>query len=337
MSGAPRRWRPPVRQAALPTFAEAARVWAKIGFLSFGGPAGQIALMHRMLVEEKRWISESRFLHALNFCMLLPGPEAQQLATYIGWLLHGTRGGVVAGTLFVLPGLVVILTLSTLYAVFRQTDWLESLFFGLKAAVLVIVLEAVLRIGRRALRNRVAVGLAALAFIAIYAFHVPVPGDHPGCRADRLFRHKSRCRSLWRRRTCDHGRAGGNRRGGRSRSPPGGAEPRSRARRPCALGRTLGGTDPGVRHRRRLGEHLCAAGAVLQRHGGRHLWRGLCCPRLCRGRGRDRLWLARPRRDARRPCHGRDDARAAPHGPLLRRIPRRLPGCRRARARWRPA
>ena len=130
-----------------PTFREAAKVWATIGLLSFGGPAGQIALMHKMLVEERKWISEARFLHALNFCMLLPGPEAQQLATYVGWLLHGTRGGIVAGTLFVLPGLVIILALSTLYAVFHETGWLESLFFGLKAAVLAIVIDAVIRIG----------------------------------------------------------------------------------------------------------------------------------------------------------------------------------------------
>ena len=160
---------------AHPTFAEATAVWARIGVLSFGGPAGQIALMHRVLVEERRWISETRFLHALNFCMLLPGPEAQQLATYVGWLLHGTRGGIVAGTLFVVPGFFVILVLSTLYALFRQTAWLESLFFGLKAAVLAIVIEAVIRIGRRALRGRAAVALAAAAFVGIFAFHVPFP------------------------------------------------------------------------------------------------------------------------------------------------------------------
>jgi len=160
---------------AHPTFAEATRVWATIGFLSFGGPAGQIALMHRMLVEERKWISEARFLHALNFCMLLPGPEAQQLATYVGWLLHGTRGGLVAGTLFVIPGLVVILVLSALYAAFRETNWLDTLFFGLKAAVLAIVLEAVLRIGRRALKTNLAVVVAAVAFVAIFVFGVPFP------------------------------------------------------------------------------------------------------------------------------------------------------------------
>ncbi len=158
-----------------PTFAEAAAVWAKIGLLSFGGPAGQIALMHKELVEERRWIAESRFLHALNFCMLLPGPEAQQLATYIGWLLHGTRGGVVAGTLFVLPGFLVIVLLSATYAAFHETTWLASLFFGLKAAVLAIVIEAVIRVGKRALKNNVMLGIAATAFVALFVLNLPFP------------------------------------------------------------------------------------------------------------------------------------------------------------------
>jgi chromate transporter len=162
---------PPVH----PTFAEATRVWAKIGLLSFGGPAGQIALMHRELVEERRWISESRFLHALNFCMLLPGPEAQQLATYVGWLLHGTRGGIVAGALFVLPGFFVILGLSSAYALFQETGWLAALFFGLKAAVLAIVIEAVIRVGRRALKTRFSVIVAVLAFAALFFFDLPFP------------------------------------------------------------------------------------------------------------------------------------------------------------------
>jgi putative chromate ion transporter len=161
--------------SAHPTFAEATKVWATIGLLSFGGPAGQIALMHKMLVEERKWISEPRFLHALNFCMLLPGPEAQQLATYVGWLLHGTRGGLVAGILFVLPGLAVILVLSALYAAFRETAWLDTLFFGLKAAVLAIVLEAVVRIGRRALKTNLALIIAGVAFLAIFVFGVPFP------------------------------------------------------------------------------------------------------------------------------------------------------------------
>ena len=156
-------------------FSEAVCVWARIAALSFGGPAGQIAVMHRILVEEKRWIGENRFLHALNYCMLLPGPEAQQLAVYIGWLLHRTRGGLVAGTLFVLPGLLAIMALSWIYAAFGNVGVVEALFFGLKAAVLAIVLEAVMRIGRRALKNNVMLGLAAAAFVAIFAFDVPFP------------------------------------------------------------------------------------------------------------------------------------------------------------------
>lgn len=158
-----------------PTFLEASRVWAKIGLLSFGGPAGQIALMHKELVETRRWVSETRFLHALNYCMLLPGPEAQQLATYIGWLLHGTRGGIVAGTLFILPGFVVILTLSALYAQFHETDWLNHLFFGLKAAVLAIVFEAVLKVARRALKSTAHWVIAGASFLALYVVHVPFP------------------------------------------------------------------------------------------------------------------------------------------------------------------
>ncbi len=162
-------------RAANVGFAEAVLVWLKIGFISFGGPAGQIALMHRLLVEEKRWISESRFLHALNYCMLLPGPEAQQLATYVGWLLHRTIGGLVAGILFVLPGAIVILLLSILYAGFQDLTIVQAVFFGIKAAVLAVVIEAVLRIGRRALRNRIMYLLAAAAFVAIFFLQVPFP------------------------------------------------------------------------------------------------------------------------------------------------------------------
>lgn len=158
-----------------PSFGEMARVWGRIGLLSFGGPAGQIALMHKELVDERRWISESRFLHALNYCMLLPGPEAQQLATYIGWLLHGTRGGIVAGTLFVLPGFLVICALSAAYALFQRTDWLQNLFFGLKAAVLAIVLEALVRVAGRALKTPFARLLAALAFICLFFLALPFP------------------------------------------------------------------------------------------------------------------------------------------------------------------
>jgi len=161
--------------ATLPTFREALGVWAKIGLLSFGGPAGQIALMHRMLVDEKRWIGEQRFLHALSYCMLLPGPEAQQLATYIGWLLHGTRGGLAAGILFVLPGAVVMLGLSGIYALYHDIPAITALFLGVKAVVLAIVIEAILRIGRRALKNRTAVAIAVAAFSGIYVLKIPFP------------------------------------------------------------------------------------------------------------------------------------------------------------------
>ena len=157
------------------SFGEAFRVWLRVALLSFGGPAGQIAVMHRILVDEKNWISESRFLHALNYCMLLPGPEAQQLATYIGWLLHRTAGGIMAGGLFILPGIVAIMGLSYIYAAYGNVGFVEALFFGLKAAVLAIVIQAVVRVGKRALRNRIMIALAAIAFIAIFFFNVPFP------------------------------------------------------------------------------------------------------------------------------------------------------------------
>jgi chromate transporter len=157
------------------SFGEAFWVWLRIALLSFGGPAGQIAVMHRILVEEKNWISEARFLHALNYCMLLPGPEAQQLATYIGWLLHRTAGGIMAGGLFIVPGIVAIMGLSYVYAAFGNVGLVEAVFFGLKAAVLAIVVQAVVRVARRALRNNVMLALAAIAFVAIFFFDVPFP------------------------------------------------------------------------------------------------------------------------------------------------------------------
>ena len=160
--------------ASLP-LREATRTWMRIGLLSFGGPAGQIAVMHRILVEDKRWVSEEQFLHALNFCMLLPGPEAQQLATYVGWLLHRVRGGLIAGTLFIVPGFFVILGLSFLYVGLGEVTLVRGLFLGLKAAVIAILLQALLRIGRRSLIGRKAQAIAVGAFIAMYAFHVPFP------------------------------------------------------------------------------------------------------------------------------------------------------------------
>ena len=154
---------------------EALWTWMRVAALSFGGPAGQIAVMHRILVEEKRWVSEERFLHALNYCMLLPGPEAQQLATYIGWLMHRTLGGLIAGGLFILPGIVAIMALSYVYAGWGNVPVVVALFFGLKAAVLAIVIEAVVRIGKRALKNQVLIGLAVAAFIGIFFLDIPFP------------------------------------------------------------------------------------------------------------------------------------------------------------------
>ena len=154
---------------------EALRVWLRIALLSFGGPAGQIAVMHRIIVEEKRWISETRFLHALNYCMLLPGPEAIQLAIYIGWLLHKTWGGIVAGAFFLTPSVFILWALSYVYAAFGHVPWIAAIFYGLKPAVMAIVAVAVIRIGRKALKNEIMWTLAALAFIAIFFFHAPFP------------------------------------------------------------------------------------------------------------------------------------------------------------------
>ncbi|MBK7899520.1 MAG: chromate efflux transporter [Azonexus sp.] len=157
------------------SFRQALAFWLKLGFLSFGGPAGQIALMHRELVEQRRWISEGRFLHALNYCMVLPGPEAQQLATYTGWLLHRTAGGIAAGALFVLPSLFILIALSWVYAAYGQVPLVAGLFYGIKPAVTAIVVQAAWRIGSRALKNGLLIGIAAAAFVAIFALAVPFP------------------------------------------------------------------------------------------------------------------------------------------------------------------
>jgi chromate transporter len=158
-----------------PSFHEAFRFWVKLGFISFGGPTGQIAIMQTELVEKKRWISQSRFLHALNYCMLLPGPEAQQLATYVGWLLHKTWGGIVAGAFFVIPSIFILWVLSFVYAAYGNLPWIAAIFYGLKPAVMAIVAVAVIRIGRKALKNEVMWTIAALAFVAIFFFKVPFP------------------------------------------------------------------------------------------------------------------------------------------------------------------
>jgi chromate transporter len=158
-----------------PSFLEAFRFWVKLGFISFGGPAGQIAIMHKELVERKRWVSNQRFLNALNYCMLLPGPEAQQLAIYIGWLLHNIRGGIVAGALFVIPSMFILYGLSYVYVAFGQIAWVASIFDGLKAAVMAIVFGAVIRIGQKSLKNRVMTTIAVISFVAIFFFKAPFP------------------------------------------------------------------------------------------------------------------------------------------------------------------
>ncbi len=162
-------------QIMIPSYKEAFKIWLKIGMLSFGGPAGQIAMMHRTLVEEKKWIDEARFLHALNYCMLLPGPEAQQLATYIGWLVHKTAGGLLAGLLFILPGALVMLGLSIIYVLYSDLPIIDAAFLGIKAAVLVIVVEAVIRIGKRAITSNWMLAISTIAFIAIFFFSISFP------------------------------------------------------------------------------------------------------------------------------------------------------------------
>lgn len=164
-----------MNDSAVVSFKQAFWFWLKLGFISFGGPAGQIAIMHKELVEQKRWISESRFLHALNYCMLLPGPEAQQLATYLGWSMHGVRGGLVAGGLFVLPSLLILTGLSWAYLSFGQTATAAGILYGMKAAVVAIVMHAVWRVGKRTLRHPVLMLIALFAFIALFFLHLPFP------------------------------------------------------------------------------------------------------------------------------------------------------------------
>lgn len=159
----------------IPSFRSALQFWLKLGFINFGGPTGQIAIMHQELVDKKKWISEDEFLHALNYCMLLPGPEAQQLATYIGWLFHGIKGGLVAGVLFVLPSAFILWVLSVIYVLHGDLPWVEAVFYGLKPAVLAVIAAALLRIGKKVLKNRILWALAIAAFIAIFAFKAPFP------------------------------------------------------------------------------------------------------------------------------------------------------------------
>jgi len=175
MDSAPQQYSDNTSPPAQVTLAEAFWYWLKLGFISFGGPAGQISIMHQDLVEKKRWISDRRFLHALNYCMVLPGPEAQQLATYIGWMMHRTRGGIIAGTLFVLPSLFILIALSWIYIAFGDMPLVAGLFYGIKPAVTAIVVQAAHRIGSRALRNNWLWAIAAASFVAIFALNIPFP------------------------------------------------------------------------------------------------------------------------------------------------------------------
>jgi len=173
----PETQRHPDAPPAQVTPGEAMRYWLKLGFISFGGPAGQIAMMHHELVEKRRWISEHRYLHALNYCMLLPGPEAIQLAIYISWLLHGVRGAIVAGVLFFLPAFVLLSALAGVYLAFGDVPAVQGIFYGIKPAVVAVVLFAAWRIGSRVLKNEVLFAIAALAFIGIFFFGVGFPGS----------------------------------------------------------------------------------------------------------------------------------------------------------------
>ena len=318
---------PPAAQTAqashsLPTLGEAFRVWLKVASLSFGGPAGQIAVMHRILVEEKRWISEERFLHALNYCMLLPGPEAQQLATYVGWLMHRTLGGIMAGGLFVLPGIIAIMALSYIYAGYGNVPLIVALFFGLKAAVLAIVLEAVFRVGKRALKNSVMVALAAAAFVGIFFLNIPFPiiilaaaligfvGAWSGAAVFQV--------------SAGHGN-GKKEQHAIVDSLLGDAAARAHAAERCArragrdgLADALAGTGDRARRHARKRQRLQRDRDLLQQDGDGDVRRRLRGARLCRPAGGRELRLAQARRDARRPRHGRNHARPADHGAAIR-------------------
>ena len=282
---------------------QAAQVWLRVALLSFGGPAGQIAVMHRILVEEKAWISEERFLYALNYCMLLPGPEAQQLATYIGWLMHRTVGGIVAGGLFIVPGIIAIMALSYVYAGYGEVPVIAALFFGLKAAVLAIVLEAVIRIGKRALKTRAMIALAAVAFVAIFFFSVPFPIIIVGAAIigiltwlpDRGAPESSpRSRSLRPEKRAGTHRSHARRRIARTCAPI----RRQQSPRFRPLARPLArSSDCGGRCARQR-QCLQPDRSVLQQSGRGDIRRRLCRAGLYRAAGRGDLWLAKAGRNA---------------------------------------
>ena len=317
-------------------FGEAMKVWARVAALSFGGPAGQIAVMHRIIVEEKKWIGDQRFLQALNYCTLLPGPEAQQLATYIGWLMHKTKGGLLAGTLFVLPGLLAIMALSWIYVLLGKVTVVQGLFFGLKAAVLVIVIEAVLRVGRRALEEQHHAGTGGRRLHRPLLLRRAVPGDHRARGADRLCRRpRQRARLRGRRRPRQAGRQAGGRLRVAARRGDARTRPPQRALvafHHSGVPGALAGAGrasvvrPGQRQCLHPDRHL------LQQDGRRHLRRRLCRAGLRRPAGGRQLPLGDGGRDAGRARHGRDDARPPDHGDAVRGLPRRLARPRRPAA-----
>jgi len=298
---------------AKPTFGEAFRIWFKIGCLSFGGPAGQIATMHRILVDEKKWIDEPRYLHALNYCMLLPGPEAQQLATYVGWLLHGIRGGLVAGLLFVLPGALVMLGLSFIYVLARGLPVVDGALFGIKAAVLVVVVEAIVR-NRQACVEVVAAdrdrGLGVRRHLPA---RTAVPADRDRGRPGRLLGRPHDARAA--RHQAARGR------------------PAAEASRPLARGRhRRGGLVRGLvgagrarRARPRPAARACVTRCVLLQARGGELRRRLCADGLYGAGGGGRAGLAEAARDGRRARPRRDHTGAAHPGDTVRRVPGGLP------------
>lgn len=308
-------------------FWQAIRFWLKLGFISFGGPAGQIAMMHQELVDNRRWISEGRFLHALNFCMVLPGPEAQQLATYIGWLMHKTWGGVIAGVLFILPSLVLLIALAWIYLVWGDVAVVAGIFYGIKPAVAAIVLQAAHRIGSRALKNGAYWAIAAAAFVAIFALNVPFPlivlaaalvGFIGGRLAPTIF-----------------GKADAH----RAQSHPGGAAIiddttpipahaifswRRTSQVLIARDAAVAGADGRPDANAGLGASADPDELVLYQSRADDLWRGICRPTLCLPGGGDPLWLADGRADDGWPRPWGVDPRTVDHGGDLCRVCRRL-------------
>ena len=308
------------RRSTSAVFAEAFRFWLKLGFISFGGPTGQIAIMQTELVEKKRWISQSRFLHALNFCMLLPGPEAQQLAIYIGWLLHKTWGGIVAGAFFVIPSIFILWTLSFIYAAYGNVPWIAAIFYGLKPAVTAIVLTAVIRIGRKSLKNEVMWALAALAFIAIYFFKAPFPAivlsagiigflgglfgnqnstaDRKSIRAIDIVRDRRR----------------------RGIAPAYETKFGARVSGLGSLADAMVDADIDRWCDARLGEHAFQRRFVFQQSGGGHFRRRIRSPALRCATSALSLWLAETGPDDGWSWSGGNDARSIDHGAAIRRF-----------------